>query len=37
MYLHELATRTYFDQEEFINYLKYLLYFKEPKYAQYLS
>ena len=36
MYLHELSNRNYFDQDEFINYLKYLQYFKEPKYARYL-
>ncbi|KIW06361.1 hypothetical protein, variant 2 [Verruconis gallopava] len=36
LYLHEIFNRNYFDQEEFINYIRYLQYFKDPKYAKYL-
>jgi mediator of RNA polymerase II transcription subunit 31 len=36
LYLQEIYNKNYFEQQEFINYLKYLQYFKEPKYARYL-
>nr|CAG4650645.1 EOG090X0JFZ [Sida crystallina] len=36
-YLHFLAQRGYFKDAAFINYLKYLLYWKEPQYAKYLK
>lgn len=32
-----LAQRGYFKDAAFINYLKYLLYWKEPEYARYLK
>jgi len=32
-----LAQRGYFKDQVFINYLKYLLYWKEPEYARYLK
>jgi hypothetical protein len=31
------AQRGYFKDQVFINYLKYLLYWKEPEYARYLK
>nr|XP_040225540.2 mediator of RNA polymerase II transcription subunit 31 isoform X1 [Anopheles coluzzii]XP_040225541.2 mediator of RNA polymerase II transcription subunit 31 isoform X1 [Anopheles coluzzii]XP_040225542.2 mediator of RNA polymerase II transcription subunit 31 isoform X1 [Anopheles coluzzii]XP_040225543.2 mediator of RNA polymerase II transcription subunit 31 isoform X1 [Anopheles coluzzii] len=36
-YLHFLAQRGYFKDAAFVNYLKYLLYWKEPEYAKYLK
>ena len=36
-YLKFLSSSGYFDDEEFINYLKYLLYFKKPEYMKYLT
>ncbi|XP_055638496.1 mediator of RNA polymerase II transcription subunit 31 isoform X2 [Toxorhynchites rutilus septentrionalis] len=36
-YLHFLAQRGFFKDNAFINYLKYLLYWKEPEYAKYLK
>jgi len=36
-YLNYLASQKIFDDSEFIAYLDYLQYFKEPKYARYLS
>ncbi|OXB79111.1 UNVERIFIED_CONTAM: hypothetical protein H355_005987 [Colinus virginianus] len=32
-----LAQRGYFKDKAFVNYLKYLLYWKEPEYAKYLK
>lgn len=32
-----MALRGYFKDSAFINYLKYLLYWKEPEYAKYLK
>ncbi|XP_014254577.1 mediator of RNA polymerase II transcription subunit 31 [Cimex lectularius] len=36
-YLNFLAQRGYFKDQAFINYLKYLLYWKEPQYAHCLK
>jgi mediator of RNA polymerase II transcription subunit 31 len=36
-YLNHLATQKLLDKPEFVAYLDYLQYFKEPKYTQYLS
>jgi mediator of RNA polymerase II transcription subunit 31 len=36
-YLHFIAQRGFFKDSAFINYLKYLLYWKEPEYARYLK
>uniref|UniRef100_A0A1I7T182 Mediator of RNA polymerase II transcription subunit 31 n=1 Tax=Caenorhabditis tropicalis TaxID=1561998 RepID=A0A1I7T182_9PELO len=36
-YLNFLAQRGYFKEEYFINYLKYLLYWKKPEYARCLK
>lgn len=36
-YLNFLAQRGYFDDQSFVNYLKYLLYWKEPDYAKFLK
>ncbi|XP_022451733.1 mediator of RNA polymerase II transcription subunit 31 isoform X1 [Delphinapterus leucas] len=36
-YLNFLAQRGYFKDKAFVNYLKYLLYWKEPEYAKYLN
>ena len=36
-YLNFLAQHGYFDDESFVNYLKYLLYWKEAKYAKFLK
>ncbi|CAO1381093.1 unnamed protein product [Diamesa serratosioi] len=36
-YLHFLAQRGYFKDAGFVNYLKYLLYWKKPEYAKYLK
>ena len=33
----DLAQRSYFKDVAFLNYLKYLLYWKEPEYARYLK
>lgn len=35
-YLNFLAQHEYFDDPDFIAYLKYLLYWKEPKYAKFI-
>lgn len=35
-YLNFLAQRGYFRQQTFLNYLKYLLYWKEPDYVKYI-
>ena len=35
-YLNSLAIQGYFDDEKFIRYLKYLLYFKRPEYVKYI-
>lgn len=35
-YLQELAQQGFFAKEEFINYLKYLLYWKEPAYVTFI-
>jgi mediator of RNA polymerase II transcription subunit 31 len=35
-YLNFLAQRGYFSNETFLNYLKYLMYWKEPEYCKYL-
>ncbi|TFK25558.1 SOH1 family protein [Coprinopsis marcescibilis] len=35
-YLHSLAQQNILEQPAFINYLKYLLYFKEPDYARFI-
>ncbi|CZT17144.1 related to Mediator of RNA polymerase II transcription subunit 31 [Ramularia collo-cygni] len=36
LYLQHLATQKLLDNEEFIAYLKYLQYFREPKYLRHL-
>ena len=36
MYLNSLATQGYFEQVEFVRYLKYLQYFKRPEYVKYV-
>ncbi|CAB04242.2 Mediator of RNA polymerase II transcription subunit 31 [Caenorhabditis elegans] len=36
-YLNFLAQRGYFKEEYFVNYLKYLLYWKDPQYARCLK
>ncbi|PFX27335.1 mediator of RNA polymerase II transcription subunit 31-like [Stylophora pistillata] len=36
-YLNFLAQRGYFKEQSFINYLKYLLYWKKPEYAKFLK
>lgn len=35
-YLHALALQEYFQDQEFINYLQYLLYFKNPRFLKYI-
>jgi len=35
-YLHFLAQQRYFQDQAFVNYLKYLLYWKEPEYAKFV-
>ncbi|KAL6062158.1 Mediator of RNA polymerase II transcription subunit 31 [Balamuthia mandrillaris] len=35
-YLHFLALQRFFQDKAFVNYLKYLLYWKQPQYAKYL-
>jgi hypothetical protein len=37
MYLSELASQGYFDQPEFLNYLKYLEYWRKDGYVQYIT
>lgn len=37
MFLLVLAQRGYFKESTFVNYLKYLLYWKEPEYAKFLK
>ena len=36
-YLHSLAQQNILEQPPFINYLKYLLYFKEKDYARFIQ
>ncbi|KAF2176457.1 SOH1-domain-containing protein [Zopfia rhizophila CBS 207.26] len=36
-YLHYLATQKMFDKADFVAYLGYLQYFKQPKYSKYLQ
>ncbi|GAA5999466.1 mediator complex subunit SOH1 [Rhodotorula paludigena] len=36
-YLQSLAQQGLFDSEPFLNYLTYLLYFREPRYARFLQ
>ena len=36
MYLHELCTQKYLDKPEFLNYLKYLEYWREPVYVRFI-
>uniref|UniRef100_A0A8C1UZI3 Mediator of RNA polymerase II transcription subunit 31 n=1 Tax=Cyprinus carpio TaxID=7962 RepID=A0A8C1UZI3_CYPCA len=36
-YLNFLAQRGYLREKPFVNYLKYLLYWKEPEYAKFLN
>eukprot|EP01103_Thecamoeba_quadrilineata_P001664 TRINITY_DN1150_c0_g1_i3.p1 TRINITY_DN1150_c0_g1~~TRINITY_DN1150_c0_g1_i3.p1 ORF type:complete len:142 (-),score=25.34 TRINITY_DN1150_c0_g1_i3:27-428(-) len=36
LYLHFLVQNRYFQDETFLNYLKYLLYWKDPRYSKYL-
>ncbi|KAG0597348.1 hypothetical protein M758_UG330600 [Ceratodon purpureus] len=35
-FIHHLAQNRYFDDEAFVGYLKYLLYWKQPEYAKYI-
>ncbi|CAJ0832876.1 7890_t:CDS:2 [Entrophospora sp. SA101] len=35
-YLHDLAQKDYFQDRAFLNYLKYLRYWKQPEYAKYI-
>jgi mediator of RNA polymerase II transcription subunit 31 len=35
-YIHYLAQNRYFDDEAFVGYLKYLLYWKQPEYAKFI-
>ncbi|WWC96438.1 hypothetical protein V866_003306 [Kwoniella sp. B9012] len=35
-YLHSLATQGYFGKETFINYLKYLEYWRKPQYVKFI-
>eukprot|EP00026_Physarum_polycephalum_P017155 Phypoly_transcript_18280.p1 GENE.Phypoly_transcript_18280~~Phypoly_transcript_18280.p1 ORF type:complete len:248 (+),score=56.99 Phypoly_transcript_18280:75-746(+) len=35
-YLHFLAQQRYFQDQAFVNYLKYLLYWKKPEYAKFI-
>ncbi|KXN74873.1 SOH1-domain-containing protein [Conidiobolus coronatus NRRL 28638] len=35
-YLNFLAQQSYFEQKEFVNYLKYLKYWKRPEYAKFI-
>lgn len=36
LYLQHLASQKLLDNEDFVAYLKYLQYFREPKYLRYL-
>lgn len=36
MYLHELFRQQYFEQEEMLNYLKYLEYWRKPEYVKFI-
>lgn len=36
LYLRELSTQGYLDRPEFLNYLKYLEYWREPSYVQFV-
>ena len=36
MYLHELHRQQYFEQEEMLNYLKYLEYWRKPDYVKFI-
>lgn len=33
----DLANNGYFNEQSFLHYLKYLLYFKKPKYIKFLT
>ncbi|WWC62947.1 uncharacterized protein I303_105545 [Kwoniella dejecticola CBS 10117] len=35
-YIHSLATQGYFQKQSFINYLKYLEYWRDPEYIKYI-
>jgi mediator of RNA polymerase II transcription subunit 31 len=37
MYLNHLASEKYFEKPEFVAYLKYLQYWTQPPYLQYLT
>lgn len=37
MYLAELSGQGYLDQPEFINYLNYLDYWRDPEYVQFIT
>ncbi|ORY31787.1 SOH1-domain-containing protein [Naematelia encephala] len=37
LYLQELFVQKYFAQKEFLNYLKYLEYWREPEYVQFIT
>ena len=37
IYLKDLSIKGYFDDERFVNYLKYLLYFKKAEYMKYIT
>ncbi|CAD8054069.1 unnamed protein product [Paramecium sonneborni] len=36
-YVHQLAIKDYFEDDQFINYLQYLLYFKGSEYLKYIK
>lgn len=36
-YLHSLAQQNIFEQPAFVNFLEYLLYFKEKEYARFIQ
>ncbi|CAD8145880.1 unnamed protein product [Paramecium pentaurelia] len=35
-YIHQLAIKDYFQDDQFINYLEYLQYFKRPEFMKYI-
>lgn len=37
LYIQHLASQKYFEDEDFVRYLDYLQYFKEPKYIKFLQ
>jgi mediator of RNA polymerase II transcription subunit 31 len=37
MYLAELSGQGYLDKPEFVNYLKYLNYWRDPEYVQFIT